>query len=150
MSDVDALQTCLAAEHAACYGYGVLGGVLAGARAPAVGTGPGVPDAAAAYQAHRAARDALVNRIAALDADPVAAEPAYRTPFKVRSVASCRRLARLLERRCADVYGYAVAQTIDDERTFTAAQLSACVVRGITWGSPVRPFPGVRGSLGTR
>ena len=30
MSAVEALQTCLAAEHAAVYGYGVLGGVLAG------------------------------------------------------------------------------------------------------------------------
>ena len=30
MSALDALQDCLAAEHAACYGYGVLGGALAG------------------------------------------------------------------------------------------------------------------------
>ena len=30
MSALDALQDCLAAEHAACYGYGAVGGALAG------------------------------------------------------------------------------------------------------------------------
>ncbi|WP_143672948.1 DUF4439 domain-containing protein, partial [Streptomyces sp. b94] len=48
--ELTAVQSALAAEHAAVYGYGVLGGRLDGKRRA---------EARAAYDAHRARRDAL-------------------------------------------------------------------------------------------
>ncbi|HET6359230.1 DUF4439 domain-containing protein, partial [Streptomyces sp.] len=50
MSTLDAIQAALAAEHAAVYGYGVVGGRIGEAREAEV---------RAAYAAHRARRDAL-------------------------------------------------------------------------------------------
>ncbi|MGC3005519.1 DUF4439 domain-containing protein, partial [Streptomyces sp. G35A] len=49
-----ALQAALAAEHAAVYGYGVVGGRIGKDRRA---------EARAAYDAHRARRDALVGEV---------------------------------------------------------------------------------------
>ena len=138
MTALDALQDCLAAEHAACFGYGVVGGVLAG-----------IPDTSAEetrsdafYVAHRQARDALTELIASLDADPVAAEAAYAAP-PVATPQACSRLARLLEQRTAAVYAYAVSQTTDETRAMAADALTDCALRATAWGAPADPFPGM-------
>ncbi|NDZ59541.1 DUF4439 domain-containing protein, partial [Streptomyces anulatus] len=52
--ELTAVQAALAAEHAAVYGYGVLGGRIEGKR----GT-----EARAAYDGHRARRDALARAV---------------------------------------------------------------------------------------
>ncbi|MGV9632289.1 DUF4439 domain-containing protein, partial [Streptomyces sp. NPDC003487] len=57
MSDrqvIEALQAALAAEHAAVYGYGVVGGRIGETRRA---------EARAAYAAHRARRDALAGEV---------------------------------------------------------------------------------------
>jgi hypothetical protein len=138
MTALDALQDCLAAEHAACFGYGVVGGALAG-----------IPDttaeetrAEAYYVAHRHARDELSELIASLDSDPVAAEPAYATP-PVATALACTRLARTLEQRTASVYAYAVSQTTDDTRAIATDALTDCALRAAAWGAPADPFPGL-------
>lgn len=136
---LESLQKCLAAEHAAVSGYGVLGGVLAG-------TAPGSPDLARAvedYDVHRHRRDSLTTLIAALKADPVAAEAAYATPFPVVTPADCRRLARRIESLSASVYAYAVASSVDRVRAFTADALSDCAVRAVAWGATATPLPGM-------
>lgn len=136
---LDALQDCLAAEHAAVYGYGVLGGVLAGR------TTAGSPLqvlAGSTYVEHRRRRDDLTDLIASRDADPVAAEPAYRMPTRVSSVEDCRLLARRLEDRCAQVYADAVARCVDGDRELCARGLTACAIRSVSWGSRPVPFPG--------
>ncbi|WP_446048283.1 DUF4439 domain-containing protein, partial [Streptomyces olivaceus] len=52
--ELDALQAALAAEHAAVYGYGVVGGRIGEERRT---------EARTAYDAHRARRDTLVRAV---------------------------------------------------------------------------------------
>ena len=73
--EVEALQTTLAAEHAAVYAFGVLGGRTSRAATPQL-----FATVSAAYAAHRARRDHLVRELAGQDVDLVAAEPAYDVP----------------------------------------------------------------------
>ncbi|MBA2445005.1 MAG: ferritin-like domain-containing protein [Nocardioidaceae bacterium] len=139
MNRVDALQSCLAAEHAALFGYGVLGGVLAGVPA-------GEPDlerAQSSYAVHRQLRDDLTVLISEAEAEPVAAAAVYDLPFTVRDRLGCRHLARLLEGRTATVYGLAIAATVDEDRAFTAAALRGSVLREVSWGADVVPFPAI-------
>jgi hypothetical protein len=130
---VEALQPALAAEHAAVYAYGVVGGTL------------GVTSAAAnaAYAAHRGRRDQLT---AMIGARAVASEPVYGLPFEVRGPAQARRLAVHVERRCADVYASVVAATAGAERMYAARALTDCAVRGLGWGAEPEPFPGLPGA----
>lgn len=137
---LDALQGCLAAEHAAVYGYGVVGGVLAGLTA----VGSAARElAATSYVEHRRRRDDLTIRIAGLDADPVAAEPAYDLDGRVASIADCRDLARLLEQRCAQTYADTVSRSVGDDRALAAHSLTACAVRQTAWGARPEAFPGI-------
>ncbi|WP_256095058.1 DUF4439 domain-containing protein, partial [Streptomyces sp. EN27] len=62
--ELAAVQAALAAEHAAVYGYGVLGGRLDGEQGA---------EARAAHDAHRARRDALARTARDLGGRPVAA-----------------------------------------------------------------------------
>jgi len=124
------LQSALAAEHAAVYGYEVVGGVL------------GASDqlATTSYEAHRGRRDQLLAR---LGADAVAAEAAYSLPFQVGNEKQARRLARLLEQRCAAAYADVVSRTSGEVRLLAARALSECAVRGLSWGAEPEPFPGL-------
>lgn len=127
-----ALQSALAAEHAAVYAYGVIGGVLGG----------GSATAASGYAAHRGRRDRLT---AMLGPESVAAEPAYRLPFEVSGTARARRLAVHVEERCAEVYAEVVSRTTGADRLFAARAVTDCAVRGLEWGAEPDPFPGLRG-----
>lgn len=134
-----ALQRCLAAEHAAVYGYALLGGVLdAGDSESADGA-----RAVSSYDVHRARRDLLVELITAAGTTPVAAEASYRLPVVVSGGTSAARLARTLEQRCAAVYGRAVAFTSGEGRLFAVRTLADCAVRGLAWGSSPSAFPGL-------
>jgi uncharacterized protein DUF4439 len=137
VSAVSALQDCLAAEHAALYGYGVVGSVLSASSHPA-----DKRYAAASYVAHRARRDSLSTAIHQLGATAVAAEPVYATPFAVSDVADCHRLARRLEHRTAATYSFAIAETHGDLRRVLADGLTDAAVREVRWGGPVTAFPG--------
>lgn len=138
MSAVAGLQDCLAAEHAAVYGYGVLGGVLAGdRRATADQT-----LAAQGYVAHRARRDALTQLLVGLEVHPVVAEPAYTVPFRVVDTADCRRLGRHIEHQTAAVYSVAVARTTGTNRRVVARALTDTAVREVRWGGQAQAFPG--------
>jgi hypothetical protein len=137
---LDALQDCLAAEHAAVYGYGVVGGVLT--RTTPVDSALREL-AATAYVEHRRRRDDLAELISARDAVPVAAEPAYDLPSRVTSTDDCRELAQKLEDRCSTVYADAVSHCVDDDRELSARGLTACAVRAVAWGARPTPFPGI-------
>ncbi|MGW7418172.1 ferritin-like domain-containing protein, partial [Streptomyces sp. NPDC054863] len=95
MSTLDAVQAALAAEHAAVYGYGVVGGRLGEQRRT---------EAREAYDAHRSRRDALARTVHDLGGKPVVAEAAYALPFPVPDPASAAKLAAVLEGRVAGVY----------------------------------------------
>jgi Domain of unknown function (DUF4439) len=134
-----ALQGCLAAEHAVLYGYGALGGVLA----RTTSTSGDEAYAQACYVVHRGRRDRLDELIAAAGGTPVAADPAYRLPFRVGDAGDCRRLARDLEHRSAAVYALAVAATTGAERAFVARALTDCALREYGWGGEPTAFPGL-------
>lgn len=135
-----ALQECLAAEHAAAYAYGVIGGVMSGTPTSSERRA----DADSAYAAHRQLRDTLSDELDRLGEEPVPAEPGYRLPFRVADEADCLRLARQVEGRTAAVYAYAVASTTDAWRAFAIDALTECALREVAWGAPLQALPGVR------
>lgn len=139
MTPVESLQACLAAEHATLFGYGALGGRLAGVAAASSWQ----ELAAAAYVEHRDLRDRLTAAVDALKAEPVVAEASYATPFALNDLDDCQRLGRLLETRCGAAYTDAVAQTLDASRALLAHALQASAVRATRWGAPVAAFPGL-------
>lgn len=140
-SSVDVLQACLAGEHAALYGYGVVGGVLA----VTARKSPDRTYAQTSYDEHRARRDDLSRLIAGLGATPVEPRPGYATPFEVVDHNGARRLARDLEHATAVLYGLAVSSTVDATRGFAAHALTDCAVREVAWGATPEAFPGIDG-----
>ncbi|HSS67803.1 MAG TPA: ferritin-like domain-containing protein [Nocardioidaceae bacterium] len=136
--DVGAQQACLAAEHAAVYVYGVIGGRIAGLRAPA----DVVERVDESYEFHRGRRDFLDQAIRDLGADPVAAEPAYALPVTPASLRQCQRLARYVENRCTQTYAYAVSLASPQTRGRLALDLAATAVRAAAWGARLDAFPG--------
>ncbi|MFD4861520.1 ferritin-like domain-containing protein [Streptomyces atratus] len=129
-----AAQAALAAEHAAVYGYGVVGGRVADGRRA---------EATAAYHAHRARRDALARTVRDLGGEPVAAQAAYALPFAVPDPAAAVRLAALLEDRVADVYSDLVRAAAGPLRREAADALREAAVRAVRWRGSGVPFPGL-------
>jgi hypothetical protein len=136
---LDPVQQCLAAEHAAVYGYGVVGGVLA----DIAGAGDLRTSAQDCYDAHRAQRDALTELLTRSGQTPVAAHAAYRLPEAVVGRSGCTALARQIERRSAAVYAFAVSKTSDGSRAMAVDALTDCALRETGWGAEPRAFPGV-------
>jgi hypothetical protein len=133
---VAALQTALAGEHAAIYGYGVVGAHLRGrARTRAQ----------AAYGAHRARRDQLRDLIVERGATPVAAAAGYQLPRPVSSAADARLLATELEERLAAVWLDAVTELQDELRALAARVVQEVAVRAASWRGGSVPFPGMPG-----
>jgi hypothetical protein len=137
---LDAVQQCLAAEHAAVYGYGVVGGVLS----DIAGAGDLRTYAQDCYDAHRARRDALTAVLTRNGQTPVAAHAAYRLPGPVVGSSGCRALARQIERRSAAVYAFAVSKTSNGSRAMAVDALTDCALRETGWGAEPRAFPGVQ------
>lgn len=131
---LQAAQASLAAEHAAVYGYGVLSGRLEENRR-AVAT--------AAFDAHRARRDALVRTVRGLGGEPVAADSAYALPFAVPDAAAAVRLAALLEDRIAGVYSDLVRASRGPLRREAANALREAAVRAVRWRGSGVAFPGL-------
>ena len=139
-AELTALQAALAAEHAAVYGYGVVGGRIGAGRRT---------DAQAAYDAHRARRDALVRELRGLGAEPVAASAAYALPFPVPDAAAAVRLAAELEDRVAAVYSDLVRAAGDEWRREAAGALREAAVRAVRWRGESVAFPGLAERAGT-
>ena len=141
-AELDALQAALAAEHAAVYGYGVVGGQIGEARRP---------EARLAWDAHRARRDALARAVRDLGGEPVAANAGYALPFPVEGSAAAVRLAARLEERIAGVYADLVRATSGTRRGDAAGALREASVRAVRWGAGSVAFPGLaeRGGAGT-
>ncbi|MFF0291639.1 ferritin-like domain-containing protein [Streptomyces sp. NPDC005262] len=131
---LQAAQASLAAEHAAVYGYGVVGGRVADGRRA---------EATAAYHAHRARRDALVRTVQDLGGEPVAADSAYALPFAVPDSAAAVKLAGLLEDRIADVYSDLVRAAGGPLRREAADALREAAVRAVRWRGSGVTFPGL-------
>ncbi|MFD0686491.1 ferritin-like domain-containing protein [Actinomadura fibrosa] len=135
--DLQALQTALAAEHAAVYGYGLLGARL---------RGPLQQTAKAVWEAHRTQRDRLV---ALLSAEPVAAAAAYRLPVRVTSARSAVQLAAALEDALVPAYVGLAGASHPQLRRFAAGCAQNAMARSAGWrqkggaAAPREAFPGL-------
>ncbi|MFF4492088.1 ferritin-like domain-containing protein [Streptomyces sp. NPDC001544] len=138
--ELKALQAALAAEHAAVYGYGVVGGRIRAERRT---------EARTAYDAHRARRDALVREVRDLGGAPVAADAAYALPFPVPDSEAAVRLAAELEERVAGVYSDLVRATTGGRRREAAGVLRETAVRAVRWRGESVAFPGLAERDGT-
>ena len=136
-----ALGEALAAEHAAVWGYGVVGDAL--------------PDdarqqAADAEAAHRDVRDQVSALLASREADVVDAEGGYALPFPVLSEIDAAALGAVLEDGTAAAWVRVLDQAAErSTRELAVGVLSAAEVRAVGWRvaagqSPVtRAFPGL-------
>ena len=131
---VDAVQTALRAEHAAVYGYGVVGGRIGDDRRE---------EAREGYDAHRARRDELHRTVRDLDGSPESAAAAYALPFPVPDAAAAERLAAELEDRVAGVYADLVRTADDGLRRTAAGALREAAVRAVRWRGSSVAFPGL-------
>ncbi|MDQ0598531.1 hypothetical protein QF037_002876 [Streptomyces canus] len=132
--ELAALQAALAAEHAAVYGYGVVGGRIREGRRT---------EAKSAYDAHRARRDALAREVRDLGGTPAAAAAGYALPFPVPDSDAAVRLAGELEDRVAGVYSDLVRATVDGRRSMAAEALREAAVRAVRWRGESVAFPGL-------
>ena len=132
-----ALQSALAAEHAAVYGYGIIGANLTGSRQAAAMTN---------WVAHQVARDTLEAMIRSRGSEPVPAAVAYRLPVTVRTPGQAVSLAVLLEDRVATAYLGLVALSDISVRQFGALQVQAAALRAAAWRGSTVAFPGLPAS----
>ncbi|OAH10025.1 ferritin-like domain-containing protein [Streptomyces jeddahensis] len=135
-----AVQAALGAEHAAVYGYGVVGGRIGGERRD---------EARAAYDAHRARRDELMRIVRDLGGEPEQAAAAYALPFPVPDAAAAARLAAELEDRVAGVYSDLVRAAEGSRRRTAADALREAAVRAARWRGGSVAFPGLAERSGT-
>ncbi|MFD7713429.1 ferritin-like domain-containing protein [Streptomyces sp. NPDC059785] len=133
-AELRALQAALGAEHAAVYGYGVVGGRIGEARRA---------EARSAYTAHRARRDELERAVRDLGAEPAAAAAAYALPFPVSDADAAVRLAAELEDRVAGLYGDLVRAAEGTRRRDAADALREAAVRAVRWRGESVAFPGL-------
>lgn len=133
MTENDALQSTLEAEHAAVYVYAAL-----------VGRGDTALAAAlwAAYREHRDRRDELTALLRDAGEEPVAAAPAYQLPARLDTPARVRRAAVAAERAGAEAYAALVAAGTGDLRSWGVSALTASAVRELTLGAAPTAFPG--------
>ncbi|MET7766434.1 ferritin-like domain-containing protein [Streptomyces sp. NPDC005393] len=129
-----AAQAALAAEHAAVYGYGVVGGRIGDDR---------LAEAREGYAAHRARRDELVRTVRGLGGTPQSAAPAYALPFAVPDAPAAVRLAAELENRVAAVYSDLVRASDGSLRRQAAGALREAAVRAVRWRGGGVAFPGL-------
>jgi hypothetical protein len=136
-----ALQDALAAEHAAVWGYGVVGAAL----------DPEAQEVARSSEnAHRDARDAVIDLLAERGADPVGAEGGYTLPFPVLSGTDAAVLAVALEDGVAAAWVRVLDQAVErSTRELAVGALTATEIRAVGWRAaageaPVtRAFPGL-------
>jgi Domain of unknown function (DUF4439) len=138
---ITALQSALAAEEAASYGYGVVGAYLPQGSAEQA-------TATTDWVVHMRARDQLSALITARGATPVPAAVAYKLPGPVRTPAAARALAATLEDRLAQSYLALVALPDPSLRSLGARQVRAAALRAQAWRGSVQAFPGLPGKSG--
>jgi hypothetical protein len=131
-----ALQSALAAEHSASYGYGVVGAHLP------VGSAA-LASAGADWIAHQRARDELTAMISNRGGQPAAAAVAYSLPFPVTSAATAAQLGATIEDRVAQAYLALVALREPALRMFGAEQVRECALRAESWRGSTEAFPGL-------
>jgi len=138
MSELAALQTTLAAEHAAVYVLGVLGAQTSQSVSPELFAA--VSDG---YAAHRGRRDHLTRTITDLGEAPVSTEVSYEVPADLGTAEAVTRRALRLERDCATTYAFLVGSTTGDLRAWALRALEMTAVRELAFRGTPEMFPGM-------
>ena len=140
-TEAEALNTALAAEHAAVWGYGVVGAALPADKQDL---------AATSESAHRDARDRLVARLAEGDTEPVGEQGAYELPFPVLSEVDAAKLAVTLEDGVSGAYVRLLGNAAEQAtRELAVGALGTTEVRAVAWRTRAKqtpvtnPFPGL-------
>jgi hypothetical protein len=128
---IDALQTALAAEQAASFGYTIVGAHLKAEQSLAT----------ADWIAHQKARDTLTHLLRERHSSPPPAPISYDIP-RVTTPTQATTLAIDLEQKVTAAYLQLVAVSDPQLRTFAASQMRASALRAASWGSPPTAFPG--------
>lgn len=137
--DSDALQTALAAEHAAVWLYGLLGARTS------VSEQPALADALRqAYAVHRTRRDGWTALLRDDGVEPVAAAPSYVAPDLATGdpVAAVRAAAVDAETAAAETYAFLVGSTTGERRRTAVAALRDAAVRLVALGGAPTTTPG--------
>ena len=134
----DALQTALAAEHAAVFVYGALGGQTSQSTDPTL-----YAEVIDAYVTHRARRDEVIALIEADGHEPVAAEPGYQLPADLSTAIAVADRALEIERSCAATYAFVVGSTSDAQRKWAVDALLDAAVRELAFGGKPERLPGL-------
>jgi hypothetical protein len=142
VSEVDELQHALAAEHAAVYVLGVLGGRAAHLPEPVLRAAIGT-----AYDVHRGRRDRLTTMLTSAGAEPVPAEPAYALTHHLASPEQVATVALHVERRCLTTYGALVAASTGASRRWAVQSLIETASSELVFGGAPEPLPGMRTEL---
>ena len=135
---VGALQRTLAAEHAAIFVFGALGGRASDLTARAL------RDAlTSAYDVHVERRDQLRDTVTSLGGVPVAAEPAYRLPSQLSTAAQIAAEGLRVQRACVTTYAALVAVSAGAERRWAVTALTSTAVGEAAFGGEPQALPGL-------
>jgi hypothetical protein len=128
-----ALAEALAAEHAAVWGYGVVGAALdPTAQASAV----------TSEIAHRDVRDQVITLLAGRGTEPVRAEGGYALPFPVLSAIDAAALAVTLEDGVAAAWVRVLDQSVErSTRELAVGALTAAEGRAVSWRTAAGQSP---------
>ncbi|GAA5181838.1 ferritin-like domain-containing protein [Rugosimonospora acidiphila] len=127
------LPDALTGEHAAIYGYGVLGAHL---------RGPALDAARQAQAAHRSRRDTLFVDLAAADEPAPEAAPAYDLPFSVTNQDTAVALATQIEERTGAVWRTTLPDVTGSQRRLALDALTDCALRAARWRRMAGKAPG--------
>lgn len=137
MTPLAALQSTLAAEHAALYLFGVYGARTSQSADPEL-----YATLTEGHLTHRARRDHLETVLTALGEEPVAAAPTYRLPERLTTAQQVTASALGTERAAAAAYAALVASTVDEDRRWAVAALTASSLLQLRLGGRPEAFPG--------
>jgi hypothetical protein len=137
VTELEALQATLDAEHAAVYVYGLLGSRTSQATETGLYVALRV-----AYEAHRERRDVLIGEIAALGAVPDPAAAAYTAPMGLDTTDARYRSGLELERACARTYAALVGSTSGALRVEAIGLLNDAAARELSFRGNPEIFPG--------
>lgn len=137
MTATEALQGWLELEHESVWLYPVIGAQF----------GQLAARARRSHETHLRTRDHLLNRLQALDVDPVPPNLSYDVGSP-RTPEQAIRLARRLEQAVAAACLTFVGESSDqDYQTYAVTRLRRAAEAELTWGGRPQAFPGLPSQL---
>ena len=133
---VEALQTVLAAEHAAVHLWAAIG-----ARTTSEADPGSAAEAASRHAVHRQRRDSVSESLRARGAAPVGAAAAYELP-PLGDREGARAAGLLVEQRCAQAYSALVVRSRGRLRGWAIDALVDSSTATAFWGGRPESFPG--------